>query len=163
MKLNLTMEASNFTLYLSSKDSISLFPENKPTNFTVKLPETIINTGIWVCALVDITTDNPSADDFFLVCTDIVQETIVRTSQYPILRRVFGDLFQLKEFDHWIYTTVKRKGFNTINIYILTDTEYPRVANLEQILINPDLANVEEIEHREISEIRCTLHFKRIK
>jgi hypothetical protein len=64
----------------------------------------------------------------------------------------------LKEFAHWVYTTVKRKAFDTITIYILTDTEYPRIANLEQVEVNTG-----EIENQEISEIRCTLHFKRIK
>ena len=153
------MSSPNFVLFLSSLDSTLLFPNNFAGDFTIKLLESILRGGTWIVTLVDfhstgtLKTNIDSSDktevrkvtDFLLLCTDIVQDSIIRSRQLPILRRLTYKKDQLVTFSRWLYTNLKKKNFDTIRIYFLTDT-------------NPPRPYVFESE----TEIRCTLHFKRI-
>jgi hypothetical protein len=154
------MSSQNFTVFLSSLDSSFLFPDNFAGDFTIKLPEFILRGGTWIVTLVDFHStgtlkkriDSSNAEigdnevtDFVLLCTDIVQDSIVRSRQLPILRRLTYKKDQLVTFSQWLYTNLKNKNFDTIIIYLLTDTNPPK----------PYIFKSE-------TEIRCTLYFKRI-
>ena len=57
--------------YPSSKDSLDIYPNNKPWDFIVDLPEPIYLEGKWGCGLMDMTFDD------WLYCTGVLAVSCV--------------------------------------------------------------------------------------
>ena len=76
-------------LFLSSDDSRVTHPQNKPTSFVTELPRPLHLKGFWVCSLREfhLTTDTIH-DDYFYVCSNICEDSIVGETLQPVLRRI---------------------------------------------------------------------------
>ena len=74
-------------LYLSWDDSIKTHPNNKPYDFIVDLPKTLRFLEKWEVALSDIKVKSSKKNSFYFV-VDFCQESFLKGSQLPVLRRV---------------------------------------------------------------------------
>ena len=85
------MDKTEYYLYLSSKDSLGVFPQNKAEDFTVKLPATLTLKGTWKCALTEVSFVTQFAEirprDVF-ICSDLVEESYGADTFRPVLRKV---------------------------------------------------------------------------
>ena len=45
------MGSTSHYLFLGNDDILDIYPNNKPTNFTVELPQTLYLDGNWECAI----------------------------------------------------------------------------------------------------------------
>ena len=114
-----------FYIHLSSKDSRDMYPRNGPSDFIAQLPERVNLYGTWKCALAEIeyscsTTDTSSS---LLVNSDLCDGSMVGDKKVPILRRfrltkgTYNEIFPLLH-----YYPIKAYSFDTIHLYINTDT-----------------------------------------
>lgn len=135
-----------FHVFLSSGDSISHFTDNKATDFTVQLPETLhFHSGVWSCGLVDLECSKmKGSKETFYVCADFVETSIANDRKMPVLRRVstrdmvgrsiwttFGDV---------IYVPVNVTSLSKMRLYIISEQ-------------NRSLPFAED------TDLRCTLRF----
>ena len=77
-------------LFVSSKDCKTIFPGNNPAGFTVQLPRLLNLKGNWICALTEIYLDNKivGTPKQVTVSTDLIEESYIRDTQLPVLRRI---------------------------------------------------------------------------
>ena len=74
-------------LHVGWKDSIDLHPGNRPNDFIVDLPKTLHLEGEWQIALADIKVKTAKKSSFYLLA-DFCEESLLKGSLYPVLRRV---------------------------------------------------------------------------
>ena len=112
-------------MFLSSRDSLEFFPENKAHSFEVKLPGTLKLEGRWKCALTELvyvpqfTGERPKQ---IYVCCDLVQDSYVADSMLPIMRKVavptaIGTRTSLT-FPQNYYFPLARNEIQYINVYV---------------------------------------------
>jgi len=116
-----------FYIHLSSEDSKDLYPHNTPADFRVQLPERIQLLGRWKCALAEIKfvspTQRSTLDTSLLLNSNLCDSSIVGNTKAPILRRMpltRGTYNKTYDFLH--YYPIKTFNFDTIHLYINTDT-----------------------------------------
>ena len=76
-------------LYIGWQDSLEVHPFNRPNDFIVDLPKSLLLQGKWEVALTDIKVKAPKKSTFY-VLADFCEESFLKGSQYPVLRRVDG-------------------------------------------------------------------------
>ena len=139
------MESRQFYVYISSSESSQYFPDNQPSRFTIKLPETLRLHGKWQIALSEI--QYPSIQkkpEQLLILCDLCQYSIVGDTRLPILRRIKykdrGSRFH--SFGLLYYVALKTQEVDRVSIYVKTDTgEEPSFTG---------------------GKLRCVLHFKHV-
>ena len=117
------MDSNQFYVYLSSDESKTYFPDNQPSKFTVKLPETLHLQGKWQLALCEIQYPPiRKKPEQLLVLTDLCQDSIVGETRLPILRRFKYTKRGYSSFGVFYYATLKSLEVDQISIYLSTDT-----------------------------------------
>ena len=124
-------------LYLGWRDSIKTHRSNKPYNFIVDLPKTLLLEGEWEVALTDIKIKASKRVSFYIL-TDFCEESIVKGSQRSVLRRV-DDKFGIYPLPYYVKV-------------IKSEIQRVRVIVLDQ-----------NLDFFELTEINCTLHLRRIQ
>ena len=137
-------------LYLTSTDSLVVFPDNHPGNFTIKLPQTLNLPGKWQCALTEIvfqprfTSSRPSN---LYICCDAVQPSYGSDSLLPILRKV-----------------AVSDNLNSKSILIFPQNYYVDISQdeLQYITIYIKNQQLEDVSF-ESQTLTCTLHLQQIQ
>ena len=101
-------------LFLSSKDSLRDYPNNKWYDFTVDLPCELILEGDWECALLDINCI-PRVDRELVVYCDIVEQSYFNNGTASLLRCVFQST---NTFLHPYYIKINRNRISHARICI---------------------------------------------
>ena len=137
----------NFYVYLSSADSITFFPNNKPHDFTINLGRSINLEGKWCCALKEINCQiNEKLPEILYILGDCCSQSYARNTYMSILRTVSIDVQEglfIEEFSDAFYKDVNTSNISTINISI-RDKDGSDVDFKSKVF-------------------NCILHFKRIK
>lgn len=105
-----------FHIYGYSENSKVFYPENTPDDFTIHLQKSFHLEGEWECGLIQFQYA-ASLEKPFFVCCDLVNESYVGDIKLPILRRV---RLRNTQFNQVIYSTLKKRDFNSIRIYMKT-------------------------------------------
>jgi hypothetical protein len=79
-------------LHFNCNDCNSIFPNNDPADFHIKLPKPLSLNGEWECALLNISfwpefNSSIKPKEMYL-CSDIVVNSYAMGNLYPILKRV---------------------------------------------------------------------------
>ena len=109
-----------FYLFLSSDDSKEYFPDNAPSMFTVKLPQTLeLKEGNWFCILLELSCKLKTPADLYVFC-DGVQDSYVRDRKLPVLQHLpkTKDNLVKERFGPTVALPVSRHVFNTLTVYI---------------------------------------------
>lgn len=133
-------------LYLHSRDSLTLYPKNSPSECWIQLPKPYILDGQWECALVDISLDcsfSPRSLRLYLCC-DFVEESCVKDRLVPVLRNIevnarFNKI-KTELFPELVYIPVNEKQLHTIRLYLLD-------ADLKPVVFTEN-------------DLHCVLHLK---
>ena len=99
--------------YLSSKDALTLHPNNSTYDFTVELLETI--KGKFSCALVDFSCAGAITEELYIF-SDILENSSVHDHALPLLRIVS----QTGEVRLPHYKPLSRQVIQRVRIYIRT-------------------------------------------
>ncbi len=104
-------------LYLSSDNSKSTHPSNRPSEFTVELPRNLILNGAWEIALTEIYFQGEGDDKDLYIFTDICESSYVIDTLLPILRIIkkSGPLEIL------YYIKLSQDFVSELRVYIRTD------------------------------------------
>ena len=112
------MNSDNFYLFISSSDSLSFHPDNKGSNFTVELPESVNLHGEWEAALCDF-YHNPEVNEILYVFCDLCDYSYIGNSLEPIIRKIYPNSTSTDfQFSSNYYINVKNKNINRIKVYI---------------------------------------------
>ena len=122
-------------LYVSWQDSLEIHPSNRPNNFIVDLPKSLLLEGKWEVALTDIKVKSPKKSTFYLL-VDFCKESFLKGSQYPVLRRVDG-----KEAEY------------TLPYFVETNKSELRSFRLSIV--------DQKLNPFHLMEIECTLHLRK--
>ena len=136
----------DFYVFLSSDDSIHLYPDNGPKEFTVNLGKSINLEGKWKCALKEITYHfNDALPETIYVLCNKCEQSYVRNNYMPVLRRL-----------HFPFET---EGLYTETFY---EAFYMNVSdnNISNITISIRGIDDSDVEF-DYHAIKCVLHFKR--
>ena len=98
-------------LYLSSKNSLNIYPTNTSYDFTVELPNTIF--GVYECALADITYSDTVQQDMY-VYSDICEENVIDDKYLPILRVVSAP----GEISNYYFVNASREAIQRVRVFI---------------------------------------------
>ena len=136
----------DFYIFLTSDDSIDLFPNNKPSEFTVSLGRNINLSGTWLCGLKEITYHiNEDLPETVLILCNICEQSYVRNTYMPILRRLHFPLTEEGVFTDTLYEPFYMKVIDN------------NLSNITICIRGQDDADVEFDHH----SIKCVLHLKR--
>ena len=117
------MESRQFYVYISSSDSTNYFPDNQPSKFTVKLPETLRLHEKWQLALCEIQYPSiQNKPDQLLILCDLCQDSIVGDKRLPILRRMTFEDPGYRSFGVFYYVNLKAHEVDRITVYLKTET-----------------------------------------
>jgi hypothetical protein len=137
----------NFYVYLSSDDSITFFPNNKPNNFTLNLGRSINLEGKWVCALKEVNCYiNEKLPKILYILCDCCDQSYARNTYMSILRTVAIDVSEglfIEEFSDAFYKPLSTSNISTVTISIRGEDGADADFNSKVF--------------------KCILHFKRIK
>ena len=90
---------NNFTIFISFKDSLQIYPTNQPHTFIVHLPKSLnLCSEKWQCAVNSIVVHKSEgeADTPALITTDLCEESICYSSYSTVLEE-----FLLKKAAGW--------------------------------------------------------------
>lgn len=130
----------DFYIHLSSDESLKYFPQNSASQFSVYFPEVLDLTGIWMCAMVEVSMPASSTGDLYVAC-DIVEGVLTSTGKFPILRRLFKKA-KYMEFINRQYVRVTRIDLQSLSIKVI-DTDGSPITFTS-------------------GRTRCTLHIKKV-
>lgn len=134
-------------MYASSKDSLTRFPDNRASSFTIHLPRTLSLRGKWSVGLFDIDLklkkDKGSVGDLY-VCCDLVVNSYVQGVSLKALRRLYNP------------KNTTSVAFNPVQ-YVPLDNSHAR--DLINFTILDGVSLTETLILRGL--LNCTLHFKR--
>ncbi len=89
------MTPKEYTLHLSSRDSISICPGNAPGDFIVDLGKTLVLEGSWRVELLSFRCDLSSEQAYGIrnlyIFSDICECSFVRDQYLPILANIYCD------------------------------------------------------------------------
>ena len=153
-----------FYLFLSSQDSISLYPLNKYDDFTVEfdrpieLPETcgFGYTQTWRFALTEISLetvggkDRRSLPESVVVLTDLCATSYIHATEAPVLRTIGAKGELGSGLGQIYYIAVNKSSFNRLRIQIRDRELKPLVKNNQEDKLWP-----------ERGVLKCSLHFIR--
>ena len=88
LQQNTEMCNSDIYLFISSADSKSYHPDDKPHTFIVELGERLNFTGRWLIALSDLNLNVPTTETLYIFC-DICDISYFQNSMKPILRMIY--------------------------------------------------------------------------
>lgn len=147
---------SGFYVFISSIDSLTTRPNNKPYDFIVDLGRSYTLDscggwrGLWCVALLEAKLSTSQGEqsipgDTFLLC-DLAQSSYVRGTEQPVLRLLEGgeDTHHSASLYQAYYIGLKRDTFSSIRIQL-------RDKNLD------DLKKLDSD-----AVLSCTLHFQRL-
>ena len=129
-------------LYLSSKNSLDVHPENSAFDFINELPTVLELEGRWDVALIELSTDFKPQGDIAILC-DLCEPSLIKESWQPLLRKVpvkgkrFNRTYVLPYYTDVSHFTLKR-----VRVYI-------RDVNLNHFAVNE-------------GSFECTLHLRRV-
>jgi len=134
----------DFYVYLTSDDSIHLFPDNKPSEFTVNLGRNITLKGNWTCALKEITyhVHQDLPETVYILCNKC-EPSYVRNTYLPILRRLHFPLVEEGMYTDTLYEPFYMKVIDS------------NISNLTISIRGQDDSDVKFDYH----SIKCVLHF----
>jgi len=133
---------TQFTLYVSEKDSIDIYPENGAKTFTVQLPKILILDGQWSCCVnkVQVNTTGVIRNPVAIYC-DFCKENYHYGVDQPVLidfvLKSEGGWSEYEEYRSDCYVPVKNNTLRIISFKLIGDTE------------------------DRVSDIRLQMHFKR--
>ena len=122
-------------MFINWQDSSEFHPSNNPNNFIVDLPKSLLLEGKWEVALTDIKVKSSKKSTFYLL-SDICEESFLKGSRYPVLRRVYS-----KEAEY--------------NLPYYVDVNKSEVQSIRLILLDQNLNPLN------LSDIECTLHLRK--
>ena len=109
---------SGIRMFISSCDSLQFFPDNKPNDFTIRLPDELHLEGEWTCTLRNLKCVTTLDTDLYVFC-DVVEESYVRNRKLPILQYIPGEQGKMVgNFESDLCAKLSRKDITTIRIYI---------------------------------------------
>ena len=77
----------NFYFFISSRDSLSFYPDNTGYNFTVELPERLNLKGDWEIVLCDF-YHAQDVNEILYVFYDLCDYSYIGNSFEPIIRKL---------------------------------------------------------------------------
>ena len=123
------MIGNNFYMYISSRDSTNYHPSNEASKFTVELSEPINLNGSWEVSLVDLIYFqgfNTSKPIFFIIYSDICEESFMNNTKLPILHRCYvgneTNKFVQESFSNNCYKRIKIHDISRIELNIKSET-----------------------------------------
>ena len=112
------MCSKDIYLFISSADSKSYHPDNKPHTFIVELGERLNLTGRWLVGLSDLNLNVSSTETLYIFC-DICDNSYFQNSMKPILRMIYPtDSSKSVNFSKRYYIPLAQKNFTRLQIYI---------------------------------------------
>jgi hypothetical protein len=103
-------------LYISSRDSTDLYPQNTASNFRVQLPKYIqLDEGNWTCGVTQCVLPSRPTDPVYIT-GDFIESSVFGERLQPILCMVTA---KTKEFQHIDYTRVKSHQFSTLHLKLV--------------------------------------------
>jgi hypothetical protein len=137
---------ANFYIFLTSDDSLNLYPDNKPSSFTIDLGNNINLQGEWECALKEITYHiNEDLPQTVYVLCNKCEQSYARNTYMPILRRLHFPLADEGLFTDTLYEPFYMKVIDN------------NLSNITISIRGHDDADVNFDYH----SIKCVLHFKK--
>ena len=141
------MNSKSYYFYLSSKDSLDVYPTNTAASFTVNLPIPLSLTGNWEIGLIDISFNK----NFTVVpkelyfCLNVVNSSYVQGTLLKTLRRISLCNSTSNEFVTYFpvvrYVSVTLNYLNYFQVKILSE-------------------NLQEAAFKS-GNLYCTLHLKK--
>ena len=129
-------------LFLSSRDSEIYYPDNKPTDFTIELTETLNLPGEWEHSLLEIFFTKRITDDIVVFC-DICTNSNIHNTKLPVLRYMQNGTYRNNNsFMQSISVPITQSQLQRLRVYLRT------VSGAIPTFIN--------------EPVRCTLLLKRI-
>lgn len=122
---------TDFYLYLSSQDSLDVRKNNNPSDFWIQFPKTYSLEGQWVCALkqISFTCDFKPKSRRLYLCCNIVEESYVRNTLFPVLRNIEIEnksrKYKSESFEEGIYIPVNVTNLATIRVSLLDADLHP--------------------------------------
>ena len=109
-------------LFLSSDDSLNLYPQNNAYSFTVQLPEIIQMTNEWTCCLVYFLCNmKDDVSSVYILC-DAINDSFVKNTKLPVLQYVHAKTSNELMFEicngSEIEIRVNKTSLHTISIHI---------------------------------------------
>jgi hypothetical protein len=131
-------------IYSQHTDSLLIFGDNKPYNFTVVLPKRLNLQGRWGCALKELYLEcGQTSTSHAFVCSDICEPSFVNGEEVSVLRGVeLGEGKSVKVshiFQQPFYIPLSKKEINSITITLRRGDSALSLAT-------------------EVLRLRCTLH-----
>ena len=135
----------HFYMYLNHTDSKHLYPNNRPDNFTIHLPQSLVLDGDWSVGLWDLRlkAKGTSRQDSFIFC-DAVDTSYVQGWPLKIIKRV-----TLKPK----YTEIQ---FNPVQYF-----KYDNTIKRDTLQFSISEASPSVTSSLEFQQVTYTLHFKR--
>ena len=128
-------------LYVSSKDSSNIYPNNNAYDFWIEFPHTFSLPGVWEIAVLELYFSTPNPHDVCLLC-DACDVSYINNSYRPVLRYIHSNTSHII-FNHPIYVKVSRDKLERLHFYILRGEGSPLSFSSETL--------------------KCTLHLRKIK
>lgn len=103
-------------LYISSKDSIDLYPQNTPANFIVQLPQHLqLDEGTWTCGVLQCVLPSTPRSATYITC-DFVESSFLGGHAQPVLAMT---TVKTKEYVNVTRVPIKRTQLPTIRIKLV--------------------------------------------
>jgi len=133
---------TQFTLYVSAKDSSEIYPDNAAKGFTVQLPKILMLDGTWTCRVEKVQVNTSK---FIHKPLALYSDFCSETYHYGVDRPVLLD-FVLKSEGGW----QEYRNYCT-DSYVIIKNNTLRIISFELIGDTEDA----------VSDLRLQLHFKR--
>ena len=104
-------------LYLSSEDSLDIYPTNKPFDFTAELPENIRLPGKWQVALHSVMFKERIVD-WMAICSDLCESSVIGDTKQQVLRRIGPNSARIQEFSNLIWLDVSRDDLKRVRVFL---------------------------------------------
>jgi len=122
---------NNFTIFISFKDSLQIYPNNQAHTFIVQLPKSLnLCSETWQCAVNSILVHKSegAADTPTLIKTDLCEESICYGSYSSVLaefllKKAAGWQRELYTFPRYISLRKDSVRFITVSIQTLKENE----------------------------------------
>ena len=115
--INAGIKKMDSYIYVVWDESKACYPDNKPNNFWLELPSTLILQGEWCIALMDVKIKTQTKNSIFLL-SDVCEESYVKGNKYPVLRRLDE---KTSDFMRPRFLKVTRQQIQRIRIWLLTE------------------------------------------
>lgn len=139
----------DYYLHVNCNDSTSIYPDNDPADFRIRLPKPLSLEGEWECALLNIsfwpqfhTSEKPKE---LYICIDEIANSYAVDGLYPILKRVSVPENIITKvnliYPHLDFLPVTQSLLQSVHVYIMDNER-----------LQPSFI---------IKDLYCTLHLRR--